>query len=230
VTLSVSTRQNPLRPEWLIARSVRALRRLRRGGEEIRLQHLTEPLGASAPVLVAVLVSCPFLLPFSLGPLSAPAAMLVIIAGLEVLADRPVEEMGRVARWFHAARVRALQVPVPAVAQKMFIGFLGRTALFVRRFCRPRMPLLASGPSGRLVCGGGLILGALLLAIPTPGVPLMNTLPALGIMLLGIGRVGRDGWLVSLGYIMYLAGALLILGLLLMAIFAAQKGIEALPS
>lgn len=55
------------------------------------------------------------------------------------------------------------------------------------------------GGRGRILCGTGIVAGALLLAVPIPLLPLTNTFPALGILLFALGRLERDGLLTVLG-------------------------------
>ena len=86
------------------------------------------------------------------------------------------------------------------------IGILERGAQLFNRleqFIHPRVSLLTHGPTMGRVNGLLLALSGLLLMAPLP-LPLSNTLPAYGALLLAVGSLERDGYCVVAGYIMLL--------------------------
>lgn len=204
----------PIKRERLILRVIRAARARVRRGEEVQIRHLVEPLGPDASTIGCIIVATPFLAPFSLGPISAPASIFIALAGLRLLRSARHEEetqTGVLARW----REKAMSLSIPHKLYDYLHRFLGSFTSFLRRYSRPRLEVLVNGRLGRAVVGAGFILGAFVLAIPTPGVPLMNTLPAFGIILLGAACIRRDGWLVVGSYVALFTALVLIAALVL---------------
>lgn len=171
-------------------------------GSAPTVRHLLVPLGAEATALAAALLALPFLSPVSLGPITTPASLLIALLGWQVLRQRvgtPLPE-------------RLLDVSVPQAAHRAMSAVLRRAHWWMSRVSRPRLLHLVDGGRGRVLCGAGVLAGAILLAVPIPLLPLTNTFPALGILLFALGRLERDGLLTVLG-----SGALLLSA----AIFAA---------
>jgi hypothetical protein len=158
-------------------------------GSAPTLRHLLHPLGAEASALTAALLALPFLSPVSLGPVTTPASVLLALLGWQMLRERegaPLPE-------------RLLRVSVPQAVHRGMTVAVRRVHRWLHRISRPRLPRLVEGRRGRLVCGGGMLAGAVLLAVPIPLLPLTNTFPALGILLFALGRLERDGLLAVLG-------------------------------
>lgn len=148
------------------------------------------PLGAEAAALAAALLALPFLSPVSLGPVTTPVSLLIALLGWQLLRRREGSPLPE----------RLLDVPVPRTAHRMMTSVLRRTHRWVHLISRPRLGHLVQGERGRILCGAGIIAGALLLAVPIPLLPLTNTFPALGILLFALGRLERDGLLILLGF------------------------------
>lgn len=160
-----------------------------RAGSAPTVRHLLVPLGAEATALAAALLALPFLSPVSLGPITTPASLLIALLGWQVLRQRegaPLPE-------------RLLDVSVPQAAHRAMAAVLRRAHRWLSRVSRPRLLHLVDGARGRVLCGAGVLVGAVLLAVPIPLLPLTNTFPALGILLFALGRLERDGLLTVLG-------------------------------
>lgn len=158
-------------------------------GSEPRLRHLLRPLGAQTSALAAAVLALPFLSPVSLGPITTAASVLIALLGVQLLRRRegaPLPE-------------RFLDVAVPRTAHRAMSSALRHTHRWMQRISRPRLPHLVEGGRGQVLCGAGIVSGALLLAVPIPLLPLTNTFPALGILLFALGRLERDGVLTVLG-------------------------------
>lgn len=185
----------------MLRRALSETRRHYRGSGAPTLGHLLVPLGPEATALAAALMSLPFLSPVSLGPITTPASVLIALLGWRLL--RP----GR-----SSLPRRLLEVRVPRAAHRGMTAVLRRVHRLMIRISRPRIAGLVEGRAGRVVCAVGILVGAALLAVPIPLLPLTNTFPALGILLFALGWVERDGLLTLL------AAASLVLSL---AVFAA---------
>lgn len=160
-----------------------------RGGSAPTVRHLIEPLGAEASGLAAALLALPFLSPVSLGPLTMPASAVIAILGWQILLRREGSPLPE----------RLLNVSVPHTAHRAMSAVARRTHRWIHRLSRPRLAHLVDGRRGSVLCGAGLIVGAILLAVPIPLLPLTNTFPAIGILLFALGRLERDGLLTVLG-------------------------------
>lgn len=185
-----------LRPSARRKSSTRVLRRaLVRAGEHYdrgaapTLRDLLAPLGADAAALAAALLALPFLLPMSLGPITTPASVLIGLLGWQLLREREAAPLPD----------RLLRVRVPRVVHRATSTALRRVHRWIHVVSRPRLPHLIADRRGRVICGTGILAGALLLAVPIPLLPLTNTFPALGILLFALGWLERDGLLTVLG-------------------------------
>lgn len=172
------------------------------------LRHLLVPLGGEATALAAALLALPFLSPVSLGPVTTPVSVLIALLGWQLLRRREGSPLPD----------RLLDVSVPRAAHRIMTAVLRRVHRWVHVISRPRLTHLVDGDRGRILCGAGIVAGALLLAIPIPLLPLTNTFPALGILLFALGRLERDGLLMLLGFASLLVSV---------AIFAALAAVVA---
>lgn len=153
------------------------------------LRHLLAPLGADATALTAAFLALPFLSPVSLGPITTPASVLIALLGWQVIRRRegaPLPE-------------RFLNASVPQTAHRAMSAVVRHAHRWMHRISRPRLLHVVEGRHGRLLCGTGIMAGALLLAVPIPLLPLTNTFPALGVLLFALGWLERDGLLTVLG-------------------------------
>jgi len=173
-------------------------------------------IGEQGLLIVCVLLSIPFLLPVAIPGTSTVFGLLIGLIGAGVTANR--------LPWLPA---RLLDHPLQA---RHVTPVLTQGAAWARRFerfLRPRWLLLTHGPTVNRVNGLMLIAAAVSLLAPLPMVPFSNSLPALGIALLALGMVERDGALVLLGHLASLAGAAYVGGLL-WAAWRAGNGLAAL--
>jgi hypothetical protein len=160
--------------------------------EGLTLQDLLARLGERGPLLVCILVTVPFLLPVSILGSSIPLGVIIALNGISLLTHR--------APWL-PGRLRHRRLAADAL-----FGVCARGArLFTRleRFIHPCVPPLTHGPTMGRVNGLLLVLSGVLLMAPLP-LPLSNTLPAYGALLLAAGSLERDGYGVVAGYIMRL--------------------------
>jgi hypothetical protein len=160
--------------------------------EGLTLQDLLARLGERGLLLLCILLTVPFLLPVSIPGSSLPFGAIIALNGISLLTHRGPWLPGRL-------RHRRL-------AADALFGVCARGAqLFTRleRFIHPRLPPLTHGPTMGRINGLLLVLSGVLLMAPLP-LPLSNTLPAYGTLLLAAGSLERDGYCVVAGYIMLL--------------------------
>ncbi|MEW5930381.1 MAG: exopolysaccharide biosynthesis protein [Gemmatimonadota bacterium] len=145
-------------------------------------------MGPGGAALGAALLALPFLSPVSLGPVTTPASAAIALLGWRLARG------GRAALPDRLLHVR-LPEPVHRAMGRVLEAVLARAA----RFARARHARLVEGARGRRLCGGGIVLGALLLAVPVPLLPLTNTFPALAILCFALAWTHRDGLLAAWG-------------------------------
>jgi hypothetical protein len=150
---------------------------------------LLRPLGPGAGALGAALLALPFLSPVSLGPVTTPASAAIALLGWRLArghGNAPLPE-------------RLMRVRLPVAVHRAMGRTLEAVLARVERVSRVRHARLVEGARGRRLCGGGILLGALLLAVPVPLLPLTNTVPALAILCFAMGWTHRDGLLTAWG-------------------------------
>jgi hypothetical protein len=182
----------------------------------VTVRGLMALIGEQGLLIVCVFLAIPFLFPVSIPGTSTVFGLLIGLIGFGVMADR--------LPWLPA---RLLDHPLQA---KHVLPVLTKGGAWARRFerlIRPRWLLLTHGPTVNRLNGLMLIVAAASLLLPLPMIPFSNTIPALGIALLALGMVERDGALILLGHLASLAGAAYVGGIL-WAAWRAGNGLAAI--
>ena len=141
--------------------------------------------------LFTLFLSGPFLLPVPMPGLSMPFGIFITLFAFAMAFEK---------KPFLPKSWLVREIPKPTLqkfsqyAQKFFQKF---EALF-----RPRLLWLLDSQLARMLIGGMIAIGGILLALPFP--PGTNFPPASMIIALSIGYLERDGVLILLGYIMFL--------------------------
>src|SRR5262245_56601381 len=158
--------------------------------EGLTLQTLFDWLGERSLLIYSIILTIPFLLPVSIPGTSTPFGFLIALNAVGLMLQKPPCVPTRLMS-HHLARHQL--VPVLEKGSQLFAR--------LEKLIRPRLLLLTHRATiGRLNI---LLLGfsGLLLAVPLP-LPLSNTLPAYGALLLAVGSLERDGYAVLAGYVM----------------------------
>jgi hypothetical protein len=158
--------------------------------EGLTIRELLERLGERGLLLLAMVLTVPFLLPVSIPGASTPFGLIIALIGVGVITNRPPWLPDRLMR----RRLSAEQV----------VSVLERGARLcarVEKLIHPRLFLLTHPATLGRINGVLLVLSALLLMVPLP-LPFSNTLPAYGVLFLAAGNLERDGYLVVAGYLM----------------------------
>ncbi len=182
----------------------------------VTVRGLMALVGEQGLLIVSVFLSVPFLFPVAIPGTSTVFGLLIGLIGVGVMANR--------LPWLPA---RLLDHPLQA---RHVTPVLLKGAQWARRFerlIRPRWLLLTHGPTVNRFNGLMLVVAAASLLVPLPMVPFSNTIPALGIALLSLGMVERDGGVVVLGHLASLAGAAYVGGIL-WAAWRAGNGLASL--
>lgn len=158
--------------------------------DEVTLHEIIEIVGVDSLLLLTIFLSLIFLAPVSIPGVSTVFGLGIILIGVtRLLALQP---------WL-PAQVAHRKLSAPRLRE----GFIRSLPWFhwLERIGQPhRLPGLTSSSGAMFLNNLAFIFAALLLMAPFGFVPLSNTLPALGVILLAIGMMQRDGVLVLLGY------------------------------
>jgi hypothetical protein len=158
--------------------------------EGLTLRALLECLEERGLLIFCMVITLPFLLPVSIPGTSTPFGFLIALNAVGLALHKPPWLPDRLMnRRFPAHQL----IPMLEKGAQLFAR--------LEKLIRPRLLILSHQATvGRLNI---LLLGfsGLLLAVPLP-LPLSNTLPAYGVLLLAIGSLERDGYAVLAGYVM----------------------------
>ena len=152
----------------------------------------------------------PFLLPVSLPFMSTALGAPMLLIAYAVTMNR--------VPWLPD---RLLDHALPSETVQHVLERAIRTVDRFEHLVRPRLLGLTATPAVNAVNGIALVVAVLALMAPLPLIPLANTLPGIGIILLCLGMAERDGVLLLLGHLVALVSVLYV-GTLLY--FAAKAG------
>lgn len=172
------------------------------GAEGATVDDLVRPLGHQGVALAAALLVLPGLSPVSLGPLSSLVGLLTAAAGVQLALGR---------EHLHLPD-RLRRVRIGAAAHARMRSALARACRILERLPPGGPALLVRGRTGRVLCGGGIVAAAGVLALPFPFLPLSNTLPAIAVLLFSIGWAERNGWMAAAAMVTLAASAALAAG------------------
>lgn len=160
----------------------RELARVFRGRGHATLGEVTSRLRGRELGLLLVVVGTPFLIPMPTPGISTPAGLALALLGIRFV-------------W-------RSEVVLPGVLHRQTIpprglALLRRSALRVAglldRWVRPRWEKFSAA---RAMVGASIVSASLALAVPGPG---SNVVPAIALVTLGVGLLGRDGLILVVG-------------------------------
>lgn len=164
--------------------------------ERVSLGALVDALEERAFGLVLLLLALPCAVPFLYG--------VPQVVSLPMLAVAVQAVMGRKTLWL-PERLRAR-----TMARADLKSMLARAEPWLRRLevlAHPRLTALA-GPAFDRVLGLVVLIAACSIAVP---LPLTNTVPGIGVAILAIGMIERDGLLILAGAVLALAWVVMLL-------------------
>ena len=185
-------------------------------GTTVSLRQMLELIGEEGMLLVCAVLTLPFLIPVSIPGVSTVFGLAIILFSVGVTVNRMP--------WL-PRQILDRQLPAPALRQA-FEKASG-VAARIERVVRPRLQFVAGTAGARLLHGGGLVLGGILLMMPFGFVPFSNTLPGIAILLLALGLLERDGLLLIAGHLMNVA-TIIYFGILIAGAIAAGRGLAGL--
>lgn len=158
-------------------------------GHRVTLRELLGLVGEQGLLVFCAVLAMPFLFPFSLPFTSTALGLPMLLVGIAVTLDR--------VPWLPD---RLLDHALPGATVQRVLDRAARAADRFEHLVRPRVLGLTATPASNRVNGVVLVIAVLLLMAPLPFVPLVNTLPAVAVILLSLGMAERDGVVILVGY------------------------------
>ena len=158
-------------------------------GETVTLRELMNAIGEQGLLLLCALATLPFLFPVSIPGVSTVFGAAIVLLSVAITLNRMPWLPDKILdRPMDTAKL------VPVMRKGV------RIVTRIDSWVRPRALHLTAG---RMTFFNGcvLVFGGVLLMAPFGLIPFSNTAPAVGILLLTVGMIQRDGVFVLLGYL-----------------------------
>jgi hypothetical protein len=160
-----------------------------------------------------VLLALPSALPVPAPGYSIPFGILLFLLAVQLIVGSKVP-------WFPKQfRQHSLDIKTAQGVLKAGLPWLRR----IEALSRPRLTPVCTSLPGRVVIGCTIALMAISMMIP---VPLTNTLPAIGIFVVGFGLIDDDGAISLAGLVLCVLGAVLTSSVLLFGYTAVKAAIS----
>lgn len=158
-------------------------------GDTITLRELLERCGREGMLMVCAIACLPFLIPVSIPGVSTVFGAAIVLLAFALFLDRlPWLPQRILDKGMDANKLK------PVLHKG--VNIVGK----LERWLQSRMPALTTAAMQRFN-SAVLVFGGLLLMAPLGLIPFSNTVPAVGILLLTVGMMQRDGIFVLLGYL-----------------------------
>jgi hypothetical protein len=180
--------------------------------ERVSLDDILTLAGERVFGFLFVLLALPSALPIPAPGYAVPFGVLLFLLAVQLIVGSKVP-------WF-PARFRHHSISIQQVQ-----GFLKAGLPWLRRIealSRPRLTPVCTSLPGRVVIGLAIALMAMSMMIP---IPLTNTLPAMGIFVVGFGLIDDDGAISLAGLVLCVLGAILTSSVLLFGYTAVRTAI-----
>ena len=149
-------------------------------GSDVTLKELLTLGGERTFGFLFVLLSLPSALPVPAPGYSVPFGIVMLLLAVQLI-------VGRSQPWLPASWLDK------GFARNKVAGFITKGLPWLQKIeavSRPRLSIICTSPVGRLVLGVAIALMSMCMMIPIPGT---NTLPAIGIFVIGFGLLDDDG-------------------------------------
>jgi hypothetical protein len=141
-----------------------------------------------------VVLALPAALPIPAGGYAIPFALLIVGLALQIMLGRSSPSIPQ------RVRGRRLSARMVLFIKKRGVPLMRR----VERFSKPRLESVSRKRPLVLIVGLAITVIALVMIVPFPGT---NTIPALGILIIGFGLANNDGLFIVTGSLVGLLGA-----------------------
>ncbi|MFA7668678.1 MAG: exopolysaccharide biosynthesis protein [Burkholderiaceae bacterium] len=158
-------------------------------GETVTLRELMAAIGEQGLLLLCAFATLPFLIPVSIPGVSTVFGAAIVLLSIAITLNRMPWLPDRI-----LDRKLDAQKLLPTLRKGV------RIVSRIDAWVRPRA-LSMTAKYMTVINGCVLVFGGVLLMAPFGLIPFSNTAPAVGILLLAIGMIQRDGVFVILGYV-----------------------------
>ena len=183
----------------------------------VSLRELLAALGEQGLLVFCGVLAAPFLLPVTVPGMSTVLGLPMLLIGFAVMVSR--------VPWLPE---RLLNHSLPSTTVR---GVLNKVRGWAERFehlVRPRWLGLTGSRAVNALNGALVIIAVLLLMAPIPLVPLVNSVPALAVLLLCFGMAERDGLVIAIGYFTTLVAAVYVGGLIFLLFYVGLRHEQAI--
>lgn len=160
-----------------------------------------------------VVLSLPSALPVPAPGYSVPFGLLLLLLAVQLI-------IGAKSPWL-PQRLANCPIALKHIQSILKTGI--RWLKRIEAIARPRLSYLCTSLTGRVVIGSAIALMAISMMIPIPGT---NTLPAMGIFVVGFGLFEDDGAISLVGLVLCLLGAILSTSILVALFFGGTSLID----
>jgi len=183
----------------------------------VSLRELLAALGEQGLLVFCGVLAAPFLLPVTVPGMSTVLGAPMLLIGFAVMLSR--------VPWLPE---RLLNHSLSAVTVRAVLAKVRGWAERFEHLVRPRWLGLTGGRAVNAVNGALVILSVLLLMAPIPLVPLVNSIPALAVLLLCFGMAERDGLVIVIGYFTTMIATVYVGGLIFLLFYVGLRHEQAL--
>lgn len=170
--------------------------------DQVTLFDILELAGERTFGFLLVLLALPSALPVPAPGYSIPFGIVIFLLAVQLM-------VGRVEPWFPKwFRDRSLSLAQAQGIIKAANPWLKR----LESFSRPRYTFLCTSRAGRIMLGAAIALMGVSMMIP---LPLTNTLPAIGVFVIGFSLIEDDGFISIMGLTISLIAAALSITLII---------------
>lgn len=174
----------------------------RAAGAPMTVAQIVEVLKDRGFNILIIFMALPFCQPVTPPGMSTPFGLVMLLLGLRIALRQPP--------WL-PARLMKVEVGFAALQKVIQIGL--KIAGWLEKLVHPRLGgMVRSAPMQRLN-GLAIVISAAVFMLPLP-IPLSNTFPAWGILLVALGMIEEDGAAVIAGYLVSLVGMVYIGGVI----------------
>lgn len=180
-------------------------------GKNVTLNELLTLGGERTFGFLFVLLSLPSALPIPAPGYSIPFGIVMWLLAVQLMIGRkkPWLPSDWMAKGFERTQVA---------------GFITKGLPWLQKIeavSRPRLSMICTSPVGRLVLGGAIALMSMCMMIPIPGT---NTLPAIGIFVIGFGLLDDDGAISLAGVTICILALSLVASIFILGAEAVDQG------
>jgi hypothetical protein len=155
--------------------------------DEITLRELLKLIGGPGKLLLSMLLAVPFLIPISIPGTGIIAGVIIFTIAISLIFDRDLIPN------------RIMKTKISNENLTKALNTTSRVLTFLEKYIKPRLLVMNSGSITPKLNKIAFLICSILFFLPLP-IPLTDTLPASGIILLAAGILESDGYLILAAY------------------------------